>query len=271
MDNCLWFFASFPVTAPSPGAYDALHNELRPDGEGFDPLPPSEGGDDEGAVRDAWLDQLVVKYTAANTPEQDFSQNLFVRYGFENTLDPTDLSSALYVNEWRLTQSDIGTGTYPYNFLMQHVTDGRRRGFTQDPSVPIAECMPPLLDPACDGKTNPTVDPFWGKAIVRDLSGAPVLDSEGAFTLNFDQDFEWFAGQDCDEACRESGVGHNRDFTFIYEQQIEDGFLLSCLNCGHPPPATGQTVTYSFTWPGLPAIAPVSHPPPTTTAVPVLP
>jgi hypothetical protein len=143
--------------------------------------------------------------------------------------------------------------------------------------VPIAECLPPLADPACDGFTNPTVDPFWGQAIVRtgfDLDGNgvpdPVLNIDGTFQLDFDQEFEFFAGQPCDEACRESGVGHEREFTFMYEQEVE-GYLLSCLNCGHPAPEAAGTVTYSFTWPGLPGLSAVPYPPPLTTVIPVLP
>jgi hypothetical protein len=249
-----------------------LHNELRPDDQGIDPLPPSEGGEDAGAVRDSWINQQVVKYVATIEAGQNYSQNLLATVWFRSAPGTADdVRQAIYHNEWRISQSDEGTDTYPYNFLLQHDTAGRRRGFTQDPTVPVSECLPPLPDPACDGQTNPTVDPFWGKAIVRDLSGAPVLDAEGAFTLNFDQEFDRFAGQPCDEACRESGVGHKEEFTFLYEQMIEGGFLLSCLGCGHPPPAGADTVTYSFNWPAVPSITPVSYPPPPTTQIPVLP
>jgi hypothetical protein len=273
LDNCLWFIASFPVTAPSPGSFDALHNQLDPRlrPEGLDPIT------DPSARRDSWIDQRVVKYITAVTPEQDFAQSWLVTYGFNAAPDTDDIREAIYRNEWRLSQSDSGTHTYPYSFLMQHTAEARRRGFTQDPAVPISECLPPLADPACDGFTNPTVDPFWGKAIVRtafDLNGDGVLDPDlnpdGSFKLNFDQEFEFFAGQPCDEACRESGVGHETGFTFLYEQEVE-GYLLSCLNCGHPAPASASTVTYTFTWPGLPTLTSILHPPPPTTVLPVLP
>jgi hypothetical protein len=136
--------------------------------------------------------------------------------------------------------------------------------------------VPPLGDPACDGHTNPTVDPFWGKAIVRTAFDAdgdgvldPVLNPDGSFQLDFDQEFDFFAGQPCDEACRESGVGHEQEFSFLFEQQVE-GYLLSCLDCDHPAPAFGETVTYHFAWPGLPTIVSIPHPPIPST-LPVLP
>jgi len=56
----------------------------------------------------------------------------------------------------------------------------------------------------------------------------------------------------------------------MYEQEVE-GYLLSCLNCGHPAPVYADTVTYTFTWPGLPAMSPLTHPPPPTTELSVLP
>lgn len=274
LDNCLWFFASFPVTAPSPGSFDALHNQLDPRlrPEGLYPLT------DPSAGRDTWMNEVTVKYTASNLAEQTFAQNWWQSSGFVSPPGAPDINQALYVNDWRMTQTDEGTHTYPYSFLVQHTTEGRRRGFTQDPTVLVSECAPLLPGVTCDGLTNDTVDPFWGKAIVRtafDLNGDGILDPDlnpdGSFKLNFDQAFDWFEGQPCDEACRESGVGHKEDFTFIYEQQIENGFLLSCLNCGHPAPVAGETVTYSFTWPGLPTVVSIPHPPPPTTEVPVLP
>jgi hypothetical protein len=88
--------------------------------------------------------------------------------------------------------------------------------------------------------------------------------------LNFDQQFEIVDGQPCDEACRESGVGHEIGLAFLYEQAVE-GHLMSCLNCGHPLVIWAETVTYSFNWPGLPAVVPVSEPPPPVTTVQVLP
>jgi hypothetical protein len=275
LDNCLWFFASFPVTAPSPGAFDALHNQLDPRlrPEGLDPLT------DPFAIReDPWIDQRVVKYVEADTPgQQHFTQSWMVTYGFIPAPDTPDTEEALYHNEWRMVQSDTGPDTYPYNFIIQHTAQARRRGFTQDPAVPISECVPPLADPACDGHTNPTVDPFWGKAIVRTAFDAdgdgvldPVLNPDGSFQLDFDQEFDFFAGQPCDEACRESGVGHEQEFSFLFEQQVE-GYLLSCLDCDHPAPAFGETVTYNFAWPGLPTIVSIPHPPVPSSTLPVLP
>ncbi|HET8761123.1 MAG TPA: hypothetical protein VFN94_08645, partial [Nitrospiria bacterium] len=273
LDNCLWFFASFPVTAPSPGDVDPLHNQLDPTlrPEGLDPLA------DPFAVRDTWINGRVVKYVSAVMPEQDFAQSWLVTYGFASPASTSDIGSAVYQNEWRMSQSDSGTDTYPYSFLLQHTADGRRRGFTHDPDVPVDECAPPLPGDTCSGTTNPTVDPFWGKAIVRtafDLNGDGILDPDlnpdGSFKLNFDQNFEFFDGQPCDDACRESGVGREKAFTFLYEQEVE-GYLLSCLNCGHPAPEPAETVTYSFTWPGLPSVVPVLHPPLPSSTIPVLP
>lgn len=267
LDNCLWFFASFPVTAPSPGDLDPLHNQLDPRlrSEGLDPIS------DPFAVRATWIDQRVVKYIASSADgDQNFSQNWLIAYGFDAAPDSDDINQGVYQNEWRLTQSDTGADTYPYNFLIQHLADARRRGFTQDPSVPVPECVPPLVGPTCDGHTNPTVDPFWGKAIVRLPDGTPVLNPDGTLQLDFDKRVEWFEGQACDKACRESGVGAEREFRFLFEQEVQ-GYLLSCLNCGHPASLVQETVTYQFAWPGLPAIAPLPHPPALTTIVPVLP
>jgi hypothetical protein len=265
LDNCLWFFASFPVTAPSPGDFDPLHNQLDPTlrPEGLDPLS------DPFAVRDTWINEHVSKYVAAVTPEQDFAQSWLVTYGFDSS-SGADITSAVYQNEWRMSQSDSGSKTYTYSFLMQHLADGRRRGFTHDPNVPVSECVPPLPGDTCSGTTNPTVDPFWGKAIVRLPNGDPDRNPDGSLKLNFDQNFEFFDGQPCDEACRESGVGREKAFTFLYAQEVE-GYLLSCLNCGHPAPESAETVTYEFTWPGLPTVASIPHPPPPTTNLPVLP
>ncbi|MFZ5863238.1 MAG: hypothetical protein ACOYXR_10415 [Nitrospirota bacterium] len=260
LDNCLWFFASFPVTAPSPGSFDALHNQLdsrlRPGG-GLDPIT------DPSALRDSWIDQRVVKYVTTNTPEQDFAQSFLVTYNFISAPDTDDIRSAIYHNEWRLAQSDTGTHTYPYNFLIQHTTEARRRGFTQDHAVPISECVPPLPDPACDGFTNPTVDPFWGKAIAG-------VNPDGTFILNFDNEFEFFADLPCDEVCRESGVGHETGFNFLLEQFVE-GYLLSCLNCDHPAPESTSSVTFDIAWPEFPSFTPLPHPPPLITDLPVLP
>jgi hypothetical protein len=47
-------------------------------------------------------------------------------------------------------------------------------------------------------------------------------------------------------------------------QQVEPtaGALLSCLNCSpHDLTLTQGTVTYTFSWPGLPELTPVDHPP----------
>jgi hypothetical protein len=268
LDNCLWFFASFPVTAPTPGDFDALHSQLDPrlrplPTGGLDPLA------DPFAVRtDAWIDQHVVKYVASTNPiAQEFSQVWGVTYGFKSAPDTDDIESAIYQNDWRMSQSDQGTLTYPYSFIIQHTAEARRRGYTHDPSVLIPECDPPSLPaPYCDGKTNPTVDPFWGEAIVRtgsDLNGDgiidPVLDANGSPVLDFTRQFEFLDGKPCIEPCAGSGVGHEKEFSFLYEQEIDGALLMSCLNCGHPAPVFSHTVTYTFTWPGLPAIQPVIH------------
>jgi hypothetical protein len=274
LDNCLWFFSSFPVGAPSPQGLDPLHNQLDPRlrPEGLDPLT------DPFASRDSRIDQRVVKYVGDNSADQNFSEAFMATYGFYSPPGSPNLNQAVYKNEWRLSQGDTGPMTYDYSFLMQHLSEARRRGFTQDPTIPVPECVPLLPGVTCDGLTNPTVDPFWGKAIVRtafDLNGDGVLDPDlnldGTFKLNFDQEFEFVDGQPCGEACRESGVGHETGLAFLYEQAVE-GHLTSCLNCGHPAVIWVDTVTYSFDWPGLPPIVPLPEPPaPGTTLIPVLP
>jgi hypothetical protein len=268
LDNCLWFFASFPVTAPSPGDLDPLHNQLDPRlrPEGLDPIA------DPFAVRETWIDQRVVGYIASSDPlQQDYTQNWFVNYRFNSPASTPDIASAVYKNEWRMSQSDLGAETYDYNFVLQHISESRRRGFTFDADVPVDECVPPLAGATCDGLSNPTVDPFWGKAIVRLPNGDPDLNPDGSFKLNFDQNFEFFNGQPCDEACRESGVGHEISFTFLYQQAVE-GFVSSCLNCSpHLVPLQQESVNYDFTWPGIPSIASIPHPPASATTLPVFP
>jgi hypothetical protein len=59
----------------------------------------------------------------------------------------------------------------------------------------------------------------------------------------------------------------------MVQSDPEVGFLLSCIQCSpHDLPIDPETVTYTFNWPGLPAVTPVGHPPATgTTVIPVLP
>jgi hypothetical protein len=272
LDNCLWYFASFPIGTPSPGSFDSLHNQLDPRlrPEGLDPLT------DPFAIRKTWIDERVVKYVEANSLDQNFSQSWMVTYGFISPPGAPNLDQGVYRNQWRLAQSDTGPKTYDYLFLIRHMSEARRRGFTQDPTTPVDECVPALPGVTCDGLTNPTVDPFWGKAIVRtafDLNGDgildPALNPDGSIQLNFDQEFEFVDGKPCGEACRESGVGHETDIAFLYEQWVE-GYLLSCLNCGHPAVIPAESLTFDVLWPEFPSVSPVPHPP-LTMALPVLP
>jgi hypothetical protein len=49
-------------------------------------------------------------------------------------------------------------------------------------------------------------------------------------------------------------------------EQLEpdNGVLISCLGCSpHDLPLQQDTVTYTFTWPGLPTMTPLTHPPAT--------
>ena len=281
LDNCLWFFTSTPRTAigsTSPTNPDPLL--------------------DAHAVRSTWLNEHMVKYTASFTPDrQDFAQNWFVTYGFDTEIP--DISKSIYQNEWRFIQSDRDPNpglpspsldTYAYSFIFQHKARGRARGHDQDHNLLTADCAtylplpiprPLPLPPAecTDGETNPTVDPFWGEALLRDIydldldlnTDEILLDAYNVPRLDYTKlgdDFEFRTGEDCGATCLKSGVGKEIDFTFLFEQVVE-GYLLSCLDCGHPAPSGFGPVTYSFDWPELVPIEGVPHPPPTTLIIPV--
>ena len=258
LDNCLWFFASSPNTALESTSLDPLL--------------------DAHAVRDTWISERVVKYVASFTPDrQDFAQSWMVSYGFGSEI--SDISKAIYQNEWRLAQTDhdpnpgfpsSSPDTYESAFILQHTALARARGYDPDHNLLAVDCA---ADPAvdCDGLTNPTVDPFWGEALLRDINDEIVLDAYNVPSLDYNKLgdlFEFLDGQPCGPACLKSGVGREREFTFMYEQAVE-GYLLSCLNCGHPAPSSLETVTYSVDWPGFVPIEGVPHPPPTTLTIPV--
>lgn len=276
LDNCLWFFASFPITAPSPGGYDPLSNLMDSDlATGLRPGDPLDPLKDPFARRDSSIAQRVTKYVSTSVPGQDFTQNWVITYQFRPAADaPDDLRKAIYHNEWRMSQTDTGDDdrVYPYSFLVQQNATARRWGFTfepapgEPPAQPLPGCVP---DPRC-GTTNDTVDPFWGKALKRTGSGLLDLDANGLPQFNFDQNFEFLPGETCGEACMESGVGRETEFSFLFEQDVE-GFLLSCLDCGHPAPGPSDPVTYSFDWPAIPSIVGVPVLPPSSTILPVTP
>lgn len=264
LDNCLWWVASSPLTSLESTSPDPLL--------------------DEHAVRDTWIDQIATKYVAALTPDQqDFTQSWTVRYGFGKDLP---LDSAIYQNEWRLAQVDVDPNlavpsnvldTYNYDFLIQHTAQARRRGYDQEHMGSVltqnpltAECL--ATGANCDGRTNPTVDPFWGKALMRDGGGNVVLDAGGFSLLDpnkLAEVFEFLDTQSCGEECLESGVGREREFSFLFTQVLE-GLLLSCLNCNHPAPSPFGDVSYEFIWPSNFTITDFAHPPASSTTVSIL-
>jgi hypothetical protein len=264
LDNCLWLVASTPLTSPESTSPDPLL--------------------DEHAVRETWINQIVTKYVAAVTPDQqDFTQSWTVTYGFDKNLP---LDSAIYQNDWRLAQVDVDPNptvpstvldTYNYELLIQHTAQARRRGYnqelvgsvlTQNPLT--AECL--ATGANCDGLTNPTVDPFWGKALMRDGGGNVVLDAGGFPLLDpnkLAEVFEFLDTQPCGEECLESGVGREQEFSFLFTQVVE-GLLLSCLNCDHPAPKPFGDVSYEFIWPSNFTITDFAHPPASSTTVSIL-
>ena len=258
LDNCLWFFSSAPTTAL----------------ESTDPDPLK----DTHAVRDTWIRERVVKYVASVTPDrQDFAQSWMVSYGFGSEI--SDISKAIYQNEWRLTQTDhdpnpgsptASPDTYPYAFIIQHTASARARGYDPGHNLLTTDCAANPTVP-CDGKTNPTTDPFWGEALLRDGGGNIVLDAYNTPTLDYNKlgdVFDFREGQPCGATCLKSGVGQEKEFTFLFEQSVE-GYLLSCLDCGHPAPGSFEPVTYSFDWPAFVPVQGIPYPPPTTMIIPV--
>jgi hypothetical protein len=262
LDNCLWFFSSAPITNLILGTEEDLLDS--------DPLDPAS----RFSVRDTLPKQFVTKYTAALMPGQVFAQNFNVVYGFD-TSDTTDVHRAIYLNEWRLSQADVGPSTYASSFLLQHKTEGRRRGFDQDRNL-LPECVGVFPVPQeCDGTSNSTMDPFWGRQFARNPDGSVQTDINGDPIVDWNRELEWRPGEPCDESCQASGVGSVRtilaaeQFTFQFAQEVE-GFLLSCLGCGHPAPGPPQTITYEFAWPPIPTIAGIPHPAPSgTTVIPI--
>ncbi|HET8760669.1 MAG TPA: hypothetical protein VFN94_06355, partial [Nitrospiria bacterium] len=112
-------------------------------------------------------------------------------------------------------------------------------------------------DPGLDGMYG-TVDDgtiYYREAIENGLRGWIRETNGHAFS---------FLGADTDGA--HDGVSPANFGLTQLVQQIEptQGVLISCLGCSpHNLPLQQDTVTYTFTWPGLPTVTPGLHPPTT--------
>lgn len=121
-------------------------------------------------------------------------------------------------------------------------------------------------DPGADGMYGTSDDGtiYYREAIENGLRGWIRETNGHAFS---------FLGAD-DDGTHDGVSPANFGLTGIV-QQIEptQGALISCINCSpHDLPVQQDTVTYTFNWPGLPAITPIPHPPATgTTTIPILP
>jgi hypothetical protein len=262
LDNCLWWVASSPLTSLESTSPDPLL--------------------DEHAVRDTWIDQIVTKYTAAVTPDQqDFTQSWTVRYGFGKDLPSMRRSIRTSGGSPRSMWTPIRPSLQ--RFLIPTTTTfssthraSRRRGSVRNLWVRFSpkspHCGLPCDGAICDGRTNPTVDPFWGKALMRDGGGNVVLDAGGFPLLDpnkLAEVLEFLDTQPCGEECLESGVGREQEFSFLFNQVVE-GLLLSCLNCNHPAPKPFGDVSYEFIWPSNFTITDFAHPPAASTTVSIL-
>jgi hypothetical protein len=168
----------------------------------------------------------------------------------------------------------IGNTLYPQGY-----TDNLAPDTDQDPAA-FVECVssgiptPGSPHPASDCVSDPGPDKMYGtvddgtiyykEAIENGLRGWIRETNGHAFS---------FLGADTDGA--HDGVSPaNFGLTQLVEQiSPELGALVSCLGCSpHSLPLQQDTVAYTFTWPGLPAMNPLTHPPATgTTVIPVIP
>ncbi|HET8761331.1 MAG TPA: hypothetical protein VFN94_09690 [Nitrospiria bacterium] len=157
----------------------------------------------------------------------------------------------------------LGNTLYPQGYVDTLAPDT-----TQDPNAYV-ECTtgaatqpvhPTSLcesDPGLDGMYG-TVDDgtiYYKEAIENGLRGWIRETNGHAFS---------FLGADTDGA--HDGVSPANFGLTELVQQIEptQGVLISCLGCSpHNLPLQQDTVTYTFTWPGLPTVTPILHPPTT--------
>jgi hypothetical protein len=157
----------------------------------------------------------------------------------------------------------LGNTLYPQGYV-----DNLAPDTTQDPAAyvectagaattsvhPTSSCE---SDPGLDGMYG-TVDDgtiYYKEAIENGLRGWIRETNAHAFS---------FLGADTDGA--HDGVSPANFGLTELVQQIEptQGVLISCLGCSpHTLPLQQDTVTYTFTWPGLPTVTPVLHPPTT--------
>ncbi|MEW6682324.1 MAG: hypothetical protein AB1451_05275 [Nitrospirota bacterium] len=136
-------------------------------------------------------------------------------------------------------------------------------GAAQDTVHPTSTCE---SDPGADGAYGTSDDGtiYYKEALENGLRGW-IRETNG-HTFSF-------LGADTD-GTHNGASPANFGLTQLVEQiEVTQGALLSCLGCSpHDLPVDQDTVTYTFNWPGLPAITPLPHPPATgTTVIPVLP
>lgn len=259
LDNCLWWLTSLPIDA----GHDLFDNARAEALAGNPPLEFPDGSLLE--VREYWVDQTVFKPVFSSTPDaQDFGESVYVTYNFEKI---PQIDEARYENGWQILQQDRdpnedvngninpyngnftaapagpAVDTYPYAFAIEHYSVARARGEDNDGNL-VAECP----DTNCDGKTNPTVDPFWHEQLV------------GAVLENWNRTFEYVDGDPCDEYCRGSGVGKEHGFQFLTAQDV-NGYFETCINCQPnadpleaPPPEEAYFMPFLATWDSVPTI-----------------
>jgi hypothetical protein len=259
LDNCLWWLTSLPIDAGNTLFDDARDAAAAGDTPTFsDGVTPLE-------IREIWIDQSVFKPVFSSTPDaQDFGQSVYVTYGFEKI---PQLDEARYENGWQLLQQDRdpnedvngninpyngstiaapsgpAVDTYPYAFAIEHSSLARARGEDNDGNL-VAECP----DTNCDGKTNPTVDPFWRQQMI------------GIGLEAWDTQFEYIDGQPCGEECRGSGIGAENGFSFLTAQDV-NGYFESCIGCQPnaepltaPPVEEVYYMPYQSSWSTVPTI-----------------
>jgi hypothetical protein len=159
----------------------------------------------------------------------------------------------------------LGNTLYPQGY-----TDSLNPDTLQDAAAYV-ECVstgvptPGSPHPASDCESNPGPDKMYGtaddgtiyykEAIENGLRGWIRETNGHAFS---------FLGADTDGT--HDGVSPaNFGLTELMEQlEPDNGVLISCLGCSpHDLPLQQDTVTYTFTWPGLPTMTPLTHPPAT--------
>jgi hypothetical protein len=209
--------------------------------------------DDGGGAIDAQGHVFAIVYVPNNTYE--LGESVITRFGRD--INPRRLGNTLYPQGF--TDSLDPDTTQDAGAYVECVSAGPASAGSPHPT---SNCE---SDPGADGMYGTADDGtiYYKEAIENGLRGWIRETNGHAFS---------FLGADTDGT--HNGVSPaNFGLTQLVQQlEPDNGVLISCLGCSpHDLPLQQDSVTYTFTWPGLPAVTPVTHPPFTgDTVIPVI-